>query len=364
MAALRVRVGTGAGLVTRKGEAVLFVPEPGDNGDALLESFRNGAPATMLDTIGETVVAEGFNVAPFALVVVADSKVQLRVFGDLEVTTTLRTAPMLSGKGSGTWVDHFGALLDEVTILCGASADDRTELIEGTVLSGGIELIVAQASPPHEQSTPEPEVLPEPEPEPEVLPEPEPEPEPEPYNQAHLLEAFEDEVSTPQADWAPPEPPAPHSSPSGPSAPSAVPPPPGATDLVTPVGSHTLAPEMAGALRAELTSYVLVFDDGTAAEVTGSIVLGRKPIVEDVREVGVPVEGDRVSRTHLRVGVKNDELFVTDLGSRNGSAVVWAASGEPEQLVADTAMHIGIGDRVVFGSQAFTVQDGEAVSDD
>lgn len=363
MAALRVRVGTGTGLVARKGAALLYVPEPAENSSALLESFRSGEPVTMLDSIGETVVAEGFTVAPFALVVVVDSKVQLRVFGDLEVTTTLRTAPMLSGKGSGTWVDHFGALIDEVTVHCGEDADERTDLIEGTVLGGGIELIVAQASPPPEEpavseTVSEAEAPVEPEPVaaslPEAAPEPEPEhePEPEPYNQAHLLEAFEDETPTPQADWAPPAPPV------------SMPPPPGATDLVTPVESHTLVPEMAGALRAELTSFVLAFDDGSAVDVADSIVLGRKPIVEDVREVGVPVEGDRVSRTHLRVGVTNDDLFVTDLNSRNGSAVVWAETGEPEQLVADTAMHIGIGDRVVFGSQAFTVQAGEKVSDD
>ncbi len=351
MAALTVRVGTGTGLVTRRGEAVLYIPEPGENSSALLESFRTGAPATMLDSIGETVVAEGFNVAPFALVVVADSKVQLRVFGDLEVTTTLRTAPMLSGRGSGTWVDHFGALIDDVTVHCGEGADERTDLVAGTVLGGGIELIVAEASPASvREPASEPELPVELASDP-VAPA-ELEPEPEPYNQAHLLEAFEDEPPMPQADWAPPAPPV------------SMPPPPGATDLVTPVGSHTLAPEMAGALRAELTGFVLAFDDGSVVDVAGSLVLGRKPIVEDVREVGVPVEGDRVSRTHIRVGVTNDELFVTDLNSRNGSAVVWAQNGEPEQLIADTAMQIGIGDRVVFGSQAFTVQAREVVSDD
>lgn len=345
MAALKVRVGAGAGLVTRRGEAVLFIPEPGENGEALIESFRDGTTETMLDVIAETVVAEGFIVPPFALIVIAGAKVQLRVFGDLEVTTTLATAPMLSGKGSGTWVDHFGALIDEVVVTCGTPADARTDLDAGTVLGGGVELLASTgpAAATKPKLAAEPATVPDVEPEttreaqPEIVP---------------VVGSATEQAVEAETDWAPPP------------GPAAMPPPPHAIDLVAPSGSNTLAPDAAGELQAELTTFVLEFDDGSVTEAVGSLVLGRKPIVEDVHEVSMPVQGDRVSRTHLRVQLVDGELSVADLDSRNGSVVVWAETGDPQELVADSCIRVGAGDRVVFGSRAFTVREGEVASDD
>lgn len=119
-----------------------------------------------------------------------------------------------------------------------------------------------------------------------------------------------------------------------------------------------------GAARA----YRLVLDDGPVVEVAGDTarycVLGRRP---DLATVGgaldgvvdaVPVTIDdpsrSLSRTHCALGPFEDVLWVSDLGSANGTVLVYP-NGSAHRLEPGVRYEVDPGSRILLGVHGLMV---------
>jgi len=94
--------------------------------------------------------------------------------------------------------------------------------------------------------------------------------------------------------------------------------------------------------------------------VRGDGVVGRDPVprhgtTADHR-VQVPDPGRSVSKSHLGFGLDVGGLWVADLGSTNGSAVV-GVDGVRTALEPGERAHIVRGTVVQFGDRSFRVED-------
>lgn len=79
--------------------------------------------------------------------------------------------------------------------------------------------------------------------------------------------------------------------------------------------------------------YRLLFDDGTVKSVVGYCVVGRRPSLDNIAEdldgsdqvelVKITDPTRSLSRTHCALGQFDDVLWVTDLGSNNGTMLVY-----------------------------------------
>lgn len=120
----------------------------------------------------------------------------------------------------------------------------------------------------------------------------------------------------------------------------------GVLDADEDVDRTRLAPAPA---RGEL---VLVLPGGERVEVTGEGVLGRNPAAPVGHEVAhlvtVSDPSRSVSKTHLGFGLDAIGLWVKDLHSTNGTAVV-APDGTRSPLTPGLAVHVQPGDVVVVG---------------
>ena len=89
------------------------------------------------------------------------------------------------------------------------------------------------------------------------------------------------------------------------------------------------------------TGIFLEFDSGTRVPVGEKIRIGRNFFNE------VVIFGDpHVSRRHAEVGEKSDELYLIDLGSRNGTYL----NGKP--LPHRKEFPLAVGDTILFGASA------------
>ncbi len=141
----------GGGAAARRSEALLFVPAPTSAlWQGLLEQFIDAnTAAAAIDAICQAVVDESFAIDPF--VVVSWSTGRVFVFGDVELTSSMPTMPMISGRGSMTWVEHtapFDALqLDEAYVVrAGVAVGGPSRLGGGIVPADGIEVTVSGAA--------------------------------------------------------------------------------------------------------------------------------------------------------------------------------------------------------------------------
>lgn len=104
-----------------------------------------------------------------------------------------------------------------------------------------------------------------------------------------------------------------------------------------------------------LTDWNLVDRDGTAFRLHRSNVLGRRPSGDGAPEHAQLVllsDPDRVlSRTHALLEIIDDEVWVTDLHSTNGSAV--REPGQPaRRLEPGTRVRVLLGSVLSFGGRA------------
>ncbi len=150
----QLSVSTGSGVLLRADGVVLFVPEASDGTAALIEAIRQSTESidATFDRIADLVVELEFAVPDFVCVGLSD-RVQIRVFGNIEVITDLASAPMLSGAGSSTWVEHRAAFPADGSLTISVSADSLVEgdgaasgleidLVEGLIPSGGFRFTV------------------------------------------------------------------------------------------------------------------------------------------------------------------------------------------------------------------------------
>ncbi|MGO4535433.1 zinc-ribbon domain-containing protein [Leifsonia sp. 2MCAF36] len=105
-------------------------------------------------------------------------------------------------------------------------------------------------------------------------------------------------------------------------------------------------------------SFTLSFSTGDAVEVSGSGLVGRRPITQPGEEVDhLVVVSDptrSVSKTHLEFGLEGDELWICDRYSGNGT-VAHPLGGVARQCEAGRRYRVTRGTRVEIGDQWFDV---------
>jgi hypothetical protein len=152
-----VRLAPGNGIVARRSDALLYLPE---RDERLVEAFTTSPEGGELQALASVAVAAGFDVAPYAAVDWG-STVRVMAFGAVAVETDQPSLPMLSGAGSRTWVEHSLTVDATAVITAGdgeVPVDPATDLTAGVVLAGAfrLELVpaAAPAAPPAEPVAP------------------------------------------------------------------------------------------------------------------------------------------------------------------------------------------------------------------
>jgi hypothetical protein len=104
--------------------------------------------------------------------------------------------------------------------------------------------------------------------------------------------------------------------------------------------------------------YTLSFSTGELVDVTGSGLIGRRPITQPGEEVDQLVAvldpGRSVSKTHLEFGIEAGELWICDRYSGNGT-VAHPLGGVARQCEAGRRYRVTRGTRVDIGDQWFDV---------
>jgi hypothetical protein len=105
-------------------------------------------------------------------------------------------------------------------------------------------------------------------------------------------------------------------------------------------------------------SFTLSFSTGDVVEVTGSGLIGRRPITqpgEHVDQLVVLSDPTRsVSKTHLEFGLEGGELWICDRYSGNGT-IAHPLGGVARQCEAGRRYRVTRGTRVEIGDQWFDV---------
>lgn len=103
----------------------------------------------------------------------------------------------------------------------------------------------------------------------------------------------------------------------------------------------------------------LRLDTGDVINVTSAVVLGRNPVPAGMWAQAdvVPVADPNfsISKTHLAVRVDGQYMFVTDLGSTNGTSVV-APDGSRTHVLAGAMVPVTKGYSIVFGDRRLEVE--------
>ena len=103
----------------------------------------------------------------------------------------------------------------------------------------------------------------------------------------------------------------------------------------------------------------LRLDTGDVINVTTAVVLGRNPVPAGMWAQAdvVPVADPNfsISKTHLAVRVDGQYMFVTDLGSTNGTSVV-APDGSRTHVLAGAMVPVAKGYSIVFGDRRLEVE--------
>ena len=111
--------------------------------------------------------------------------------------------------------------------------------------------------------------------------------------------------------------------------------------------------------RSGAEGWYIALDDGREFDVTGLIVLGRKPSQPPGRTDSVLItagEGDyAVSKSHLTLGVDERGVWVKDNNSTNGTAVV-NRHGEFEPCPKGAQVRLREGQLVAYGDRGLTLR--------
>lgn len=327
----------GEGLLARRPEALLFVPNPADQAEKLLMGFETASAGRELEALAELALEADLDLPPFVAIVFGPV-VTLRVFGDLQVETDQPSAPLLSAAACDTWIDHsLHRPGPSVTIrVAGAGCNPLTNAQLGCFSAGGFELRLNGAGQ-STQNAQDREKASERQPDTDR-------PHPDLESSGSLVKLVLDGVFTPDAELVGgPEPCA-----------ASVDDPRAETPTLEP--PTNVAWTQPARLRAQ-PGAILRFDDGQRVEVRKPIVMGRNPIrmAESGDLEPLVISGEKVSRAHLMVSIEDDRLLVDDCGSRNGSAILASGASEPMQLLSGTPVAIGEGTKVYLGSRSFTV---------
>lgn len=119
---------------------------------------------------------------------------------------------------------------------------------------------------------------------------------------------------------------------------------------------QALVPEPANP-AASLPRAWATLDSGQRIELSAIMVFGRDPSLSspDERAVAVPDPTRSVSRTHLRLGVDEQGLWLEDADSANGTTFI-GSDGRPCPAAAGVRVRIPSGTEVLIGDRRFTVR--------
>jgi hypothetical protein len=101
----------------------------------------------------------------------------------------------------------------------------------------------------------------------------------------------------------------------------------------------------------------LVLDDASALELSADYVVGREPALDPSVAAGearpLCINDDAVSRIHARVHLDGWRVFLTDLGSANGTRIRPPGKRSDQALEPKVAVPLQSGTRVLVGRQGF-----------
>lgn len=122
-------------------------------------------------------------------------------------------------------------------------------------------------------------------------------------------------------------------------------------------GVHVALPQRPAGDAAEEPALIMYLEGGTRLNLPqrGAIVVGRRPAaVEDGdRVVTLKDTTGTVSRSHARIEIDDDGVWITDLGSLNGTSVI--TDGEEHRLQRDVRERIDPGVRLSFGDMTGSI---------
>jgi hypothetical protein len=104
---------------------------------------------------------------------------------------------------------------------------------------------------------------------------------------------------------------------------------------------------------------VLLLDDGSVFQLDSDYVVGREPSLDGsvaagrARPLRVADDSGIVSRVHARVQLDGWRVFVTDLGSANGTRVLLPGQPGDQQLVPQVPIVLATGSQVDLGGRGF-----------
>lgn len=388
---IAVNVAAGSGRIARRRQAVLFDPS-GDSGDLIAAFDRAPSDQEAVTAVKQHLIETAFAGPPVVLVDWRAGELDLLVFGDAQVHSSVSAAPMISGSGSGTWIErHLGALElgAEAHVWSGDETDGATDLRLGIARGGGIRVVVTRAAesmvgeiPPADPEEHNPRPVPAPAPaatngssppsgptgpapgtEPSRFASPAPASRPAQAPAAHsgavatatdpftdpTGEAFEDQLTEPADRIAGLAEVRSAASglvealhcPNGHSNPPQY--------LLCRICAVDIDPDAAVELIAQPSVGHLRFEHGEVVEVDGPRIIGRKPGATDGAMRPVIVDHVEVSRNHAEVTLEGWSVLVTDVGSRNGTWVIPPSdptpmkldSGMPYLLEHGTTVHLG-----------------------
>lgn len=124
------------------------------------------------------------------------------------------------------------------------------------------------------------------------------------------------------------------------------------------VARDAAAPEPQAAITGSPSALLLVFDTGQREELRlpASVVLGRNPAAVDDTDSLIEVSDpdSSVSKSHVRLEHDREGLWITDLGSTNGTELV-DDEGRARVLPAGHRTALDDGTQVHIGNRVFTV---------
>ncbi len=357
---LTLSLAPGQGLVGRRSDTLLFIPEPDDRAKLLVDAFSQGSVDDIWYRLAETLIDHEFDVCAFACLT-AGERIEIRVFGALELTTDLKSVPMLSGATSATWVEHrVHGRPSTATITTGDDVDARTSLADGIVPAGGFTAaLIESARRPSElidTVTPTPTRTAPAGPSDRMPDDPTTT---DDDADGQLVDYVMSMVDDGETTIDPP------------------PTPPG-TALVTSrtcKNGHPNPPSRAVCALCEVflpagadavdhvpqpSLGTLVFSNGLRVDLTGDIMVGRNPSRRGEHWIPVVLEGERLSRTHLTIRCRAWDVLVEDCGSHNGTVVVPAEGSQPTALVAGTPLVIEPGATAYFDAFSFVFNERTA----
>lgn len=396
--AVTLRLAPGSGRIVRRTAALLFVPETSD--DELIKIFSEAtSDREAVDDVCKHAVAANFSVSAFAMIA-WEEPTKIFAFGDLAVATDQASAPMISGAGSATWVEHSlrGVGGDATVSTAADEVDSITRLDSGVANAGGFSLTVhASTEAPAVSAAPEPE----PAPVPSISPVPAAvTPPPSPFGSAEADEP----AAAPDADVAAavvpvlplagptPTPPRPASiapvselsngsvaadangaATAPPIAPPQAPPqlvadaPPrpaavvGADAPLAAASGPTFAEEQPSAPIPLPVFPRLELDSGDHIELSAPVLIGRRPDPSPYEHVsglrGHKLKGEKLSRSHVIVRSTPTGIAVSDCESLNGTIVVVAPGATPKRIEAGREITLAAGATIHFGDETATVVD-------